>query len=100
MGHLTIESLARLVSEAPSPEEQEHLDSCPTCQAELAALEAQTEAVGALPDLRPPPVLARAVLVILMTFVLRRLAGRFQRLLRASLTDARTALGGCTDTRI
>ena len=54
MGHLTTESLARLVSEAPYPEEKDHLDSCPACQAELQALRKQTEAMGALPDLRPP----------------------------------------------
>ena len=55
MGHLTTESLARMVSEAPFAEEKEHLDSCPDCQAELQALEEQTDAMGALPDLRPPP---------------------------------------------
>jgi hypothetical protein len=54
MGHLTIESLARIVSEAPYPEEQEHLDGCLVCQGELQALREQTEAMGALPDLRPP----------------------------------------------
>lgn len=54
MGHLTTESLARMVSEAPLAEEKEHLDSCPACQAELQALKEQTDAMGALPDLRPP----------------------------------------------
>jgi len=54
MGHLTTESLARIVGEAPYPEEKDHLDSCPVCQAELRALRDQTEALGALPDLRPP----------------------------------------------
>ncbi len=54
MGHLTTESLARMVSEAPYPEEQEHLEDCSACQAELQALRAQTEAMGGLPDLRPP----------------------------------------------
>ena len=47
MGHLTIESLARMVSEAPYPEEKDHLDSCMTCQAELRALREQTEAMWA-----------------------------------------------------
>jgi len=42
------------VGEAPYPEEKDHLDSCPVCQAELRALRDQTEALGALPDLRPP----------------------------------------------
>ncbi len=54
MGHLTTEDLARLVSETPSPEEREHLEACPACRAEVAALHAQTEAIGSLPDLRPP----------------------------------------------
>jgi hypothetical protein len=54
MGHLTTESLARIVSEPPHPEEQEHLESCLVCQGELRALREQTEAMGSLPDLRPP----------------------------------------------
>jgi hypothetical protein len=54
MGHLGIESLARLVSEAPSPEEERHLDSCSACRLELRGLQEQTESIGALPDLRPP----------------------------------------------
>ncbi len=55
MGHLTTETLARLVSEAPSPEEDRHLEECRICQGELKALREQTEITGALPDLRPPP---------------------------------------------
>jgi hypothetical protein len=55
MGHLTIENLARLVSEAPTPEEEHHLEGCSACRAELKALQEQTEAIGSLPDLRPPP---------------------------------------------
>ncbi len=55
MGHLSIEGLARLVSEAPTPEEQQHLDECSACGAELKAMTEQTEAIGSLPDLRPPP---------------------------------------------
>jgi hypothetical protein len=54
MEHLTAEALARLVDEAPTHEERNHLDSCLSCQGELGALKAQTEALGALPDLRPP----------------------------------------------
>jgi hypothetical protein len=54
MGHLTTEQLGRLVSEEPTPTEWEHLGSCRFCQAELQALKEQTEAMGALPDLRPP----------------------------------------------
>ncbi len=54
MGHLSVETLARLVSEAPSPREGAHLESCALCREELRALERQTEALGTLPDLRPP----------------------------------------------
>ncbi len=54
MEHLTNETLGRLVSEAPSPEERKHLESCPLCRSELEAMREQTEAMGALPDLRPP----------------------------------------------
>jgi hypothetical protein len=54
MKHLNIEILARLVGEAPSPEEERHLDSCSACRLELRALQEQTESIGCLPDLRPP----------------------------------------------
>jgi len=54
MGHLTIEILARIVSEAATPEEQKHLDECSDCRSELKAMIDQTEAIGSLPDLRPP----------------------------------------------
>lgn len=54
MGHLTTETLARLVSEAPSTEESSHLQTCEVCRGELLVLREQTEALGALPDLRPP----------------------------------------------
>lgn len=54
MTHLTLETLARLVDEAPGPDEGEHLRSCPTCRGELEGLERQTEDLGSLPDLRPP----------------------------------------------
>ena len=54
MGHLTREDLARLVSEEPTQSEWEHLEACAACQSELSALQAQTEAIGSLPDLRPP----------------------------------------------
>jgi len=54
MEHLTIEGLARIVSETPEPEEQKHLDQCDTCRSELKALKDQTEHIGSLPDLRPP----------------------------------------------
>ena len=54
MEHLILEILSRLVEEKPSPEESSHLASCEHCRSELSALRAQTEALQALPDLRPP----------------------------------------------
>ncbi|MBT8398807.1 MAG: hypothetical protein HKO65_12055 [Gemmatimonadetes bacterium] len=54
MGHLSIEVLARIVSEAPTPEEQIHLGECSDCASELRAMIEQTEGIGSLPDLRPP----------------------------------------------
>lgn len=54
MEHLTGEALARLVDETPLPEEADHLATCLACTAELEALRAQTRALGALPEIRPP----------------------------------------------
>jgi len=54
MGHLTTETLGRLVSEVPTAEESRHLDSCFFCRSELEAVREQTQAMGSLPDLRPP----------------------------------------------
>lgn len=54
MQHLDLETIARLVDEAPSPREREHLDRCAHCRAELEAMHQLTESLRALPDLRPP----------------------------------------------
>lgn len=54
MRHLTTEELARLVDEAPAPEEREHLERCAECTAEMEALRAQTRNLSSLPDPRPP----------------------------------------------
>jgi anti-sigma factor RsiW len=54
MQHLTVEELARLVDEGPSPAEDAHLATCPACCAELRALREQTAALAALPTLRAP----------------------------------------------
>ncbi len=55
MSHLTLESLARLVDEPPTAAEAEHLEHCAECRRELDELIAQTAALGALPELVPPP---------------------------------------------
>lgn len=54
MEHLTMETLAQLVDEAPRTEEAEHLAVCESCSAELAAFREQTEALSALPEILPP----------------------------------------------
>jgi hypothetical protein len=54
MGHLSAETLARIVDEAPLAGEAEHLAECGTCSRELQALKAQTEALRALPEILPP----------------------------------------------
>lgn len=54
MEHLSAETLARIVDETPRPEEHAHLAACETCTAELDALKAQTEALGALPEILTP----------------------------------------------
>jgi hypothetical protein len=46
--HLTLETLARLVDEAPAPGEAAHLRDCLACRRELAALEEQTGALAML----------------------------------------------------
>jgi len=54
MEHLTIETLARLVDDAPDRGERAHLEACATCRAEWAALKEQTRALASLPGLLPP----------------------------------------------
>jgi len=55
MERLSLEQLARLVGEPPTPKEQAALDASPALRSELEALRAQTAALGALPDVLPPP---------------------------------------------
>ena len=55
MERLRLEQLARLVGEPPTPKEQAALDANPALRRELEALRAQTAALGALPDVLPPP---------------------------------------------
>ena len=61
MHHLTLEELARLVDEAPTGEEQSHLDSCERCAFELDALTLQTGILGQLPDPEMPLPLQRRI---------------------------------------
>ncbi len=54
MEHLTPETFARLVEEAPDSAEERHLALCSACADELAAFRVQTDYLGALPELLPP----------------------------------------------
>ncbi len=54
MEHLTPETLARLVDEAPTEVERTHLEGCTECASELETMREQTLGLGTLPDLRPP----------------------------------------------
>lgn len=55
MQHLTLEALARLVDETPEAHEESHVAACAACREELEALRAQTDALGTLPNVLPPP---------------------------------------------
>ncbi|HSJ12903.1 MAG TPA: hypothetical protein VK939_00725 [Longimicrobiales bacterium] len=55
MSHLNLETLARLVDEAPTALEAAHLAGCAECRDELQALHEQGAQLGALPALQPPP---------------------------------------------
>jgi hypothetical protein len=50
MEHLTLEELARLVDEAPTPPEARHVRDCIACRRELDALRSQTRLLGSLDD--------------------------------------------------
>ncbi|HEX8272034.1 MAG TPA: hypothetical protein VF615_05250, partial [Longimicrobiaceae bacterium] len=56
MQHLTLEAVARLVDEAPGPDEALHLGECLLCRRELAEMRAQTGALARLSDPEPPAV--------------------------------------------
>jgi len=55
MRHLSEEILARLVDERPTEAQEEHLAGCDRCTRILNELREQTDALGSLPALRPPP---------------------------------------------
>jgi hypothetical protein len=55
MQHLMIETIARLLDEAPTPDEANHLERCDECRAELEAMRADAAALRNLPMIEPPP---------------------------------------------
>jgi hypothetical protein len=54
MSHLNLETLARLLDDAPDPTEAGHLDICAQCRDELEAMRADAAALRGLPDPEPP----------------------------------------------
>lgn len=54
MEHLTPDTIARLVDETPTEAETAHITECADCAAELDLARETTEALGQLPDVRPP----------------------------------------------
>jgi hypothetical protein len=55
MQHLTIETVARLVDEAPDTVEANHLEHCEECRHLLEAMRADLAALANLPMIEPPP---------------------------------------------
>jgi hypothetical protein len=80
MEHLSVEHLARLVDERPSAEEAEHLGTCASCAAELRALEEQSTALAALPEILPPKGDWKVLEAQLRSEGLVRDPGLFQRM--------------------
>jgi hypothetical protein len=54
MSHLTLETIARLVDEAASQQEAEHLEACRACARELEDMRADSAVLAGLPPLEPP----------------------------------------------
>jgi hypothetical protein len=54
MSHLSLETLARLVDDAPDAAEKAHLEACAECVRELEDMRADLVALTSLPSLQPP----------------------------------------------
>ncbi|MEW5931711.1 MAG: hypothetical protein AB1941_29940, partial [Gemmatimonadota bacterium] len=97
MQHLTLEAVARLVDEAPEPDEALHLGECLACRRELAQMRAQTGALARLADPEPPAAAWAALEAGLAEEgLLRRgaAAPRRQAWLRAAAAVALLVAGG------
>lgn len=97
MSHLTPETLARLIEEAPEPTEAEHLDHCTECRAELEAMRADVAALNMLPDPEPSPAQWLRLEQRLEREGLMRRRSRWQpMLLRMAAAFVMFALGGAS----
>jgi hypothetical protein len=54
MSHLSLETIARLVDEAPDAAEKAHLESCDACSSGLETMRADLAALASLPGIQPP----------------------------------------------
>lgn len=55
MSHLSLEMIARLVDEQPTPLDGAHLTACATCRRELEEMRADIATLGELDDIHPSP---------------------------------------------
>jgi hypothetical protein len=55
MQHLMIETIARLIDEAPTADQATHLEQCDECRTSLEAMRADLAALRNLPMIEPPP---------------------------------------------
>lgn len=54
MSHLTLEAIARLVDEEPTPAETLHLEHCDACRRELQDMRDDSAVLASLPPIQPP----------------------------------------------
>ena len=101
---MNLEKLARLVDEPPTPDERAVLEGDPVVRRELDALRSQTDALGSLPAVLPPPGgwhdLEKRLLAEGLIFGHRDNAGLWRKWLRAAaalvIFVGGTALGWVT----
>src|SRR5690606_38698708 len=55
MSHLSLETIARLVEDAPTADEAAHLESCAECRMQLEEMTQDVHALSLLPDMAAAP---------------------------------------------
>ncbi len=96
--HIDLETLARLVDEAPDASERAHLEACEACRAELEALRRQKDELASLPALEPAADAWPALEARLRDegLIRNRAKGGASTWLRAAAAAAIFLLGGAT----